>query len=344
VIDSSIPKPIVTQVLSPLGVVAAHPTSPGMSGASVYQCRRNAGDSLALKCWPIGTRRARIEEVHRVLRWSSQHGCSVVPELYSLPTADRSQTLYTHDDRHWDVMQWMPGEASGADASLDQIRSGAAAIAQFHESVRGLGVQHQPPPAVTARLRRLSELDTLVPELIAIAGRSLPDGELGWAMTEAARVVRSKWGGARSQIARSLHQYAAQNAPTQYVLRDIHRGHLLFTDQDPIGLIDFDSVRIDTPATDLARWVGSFLVGRQEVEIVWNAALAGFRDVYSLNGRSRIAIDRRLAVEICFATTWISLVNWLDWILCQQRSFPPGPALVASRVHELTRMADHCES
>ena len=128
--------------------------------------------------------------------------------------------------------------------------------------------------------------------------------------------------------------------PTQYVLRDVHRDHVLFTDQKPTGLIDFDAIRVDTPSTDLARWVGSFLDGRKETEMLWETALAGFYDVYSLNGKSKVAIDHRLAKDICFSTTWISLVNWLDWLLCQQRSFPPGPEFVAARVRELIRLAD----
>ena len=342
--DSSVPSTIVDQVLRPLGVVAAESMAPGMSGARVYQCRCSSGESLALKCWPAGTKRERVDEIHRVIRHARAAGCQLVPELISLPHTGRQASVVTSGGRHWDLIQWMPGTACEADATLEQIRNGAAAIAQFHHSVRALGVQHQPPPAVAARLRRLRELEDLVPRLLAAADTISGQDELPRSLKAAAGVVRSKWVGARARIARSLQQYANTPVPTHYVLRDIHRGHLLFADQIPSGLIDFDAVRIDTPAADLARWVGSFLVGRQANAPVWDAAMAGFHDVYSLNGESIIAIDPDFAAEIYFATTWISLVNWLDWILCQQRSFPPGPAAVSARICELTSVADHCES
>jgi Ser/Thr protein kinase RdoA (MazF antagonist) len=340
VIDATIPDAIVDAVLAPLGVVAARRMPPGMSGACVYQCHQPSGDSVALKRWPSGTRRVRVEEVHQVIQRASDDGCGIVPRLYAVPSANRPETVFTYQKAHWDIMEWVKGEAAAVDASLDHIQQGAAAIARFHASVHSLGVQFQSPPAVVARLRRLNELDALIPQLLEIARQQFSENELNRAISDAARMVQANWGEVRSQIARSLSQYADQHVPTQYVLRDVHREHVLFTDQNPTGLIDFDAVRVDTPATDLARWVGSFLDGRKEADMLWNAAMAGFCDVYSLNGGSTAAMDGRLAKEIHFASTWISLVNWLDWILFQHRSFPPGPKIVALRVRELIRLAD----
>ena len=149
------------------------------------------------------------------------------------------------------------------------------------------------------------------------------------------------WDGVRSRITRSLSQYANQNVRIQYVLRDIHREHILFSDHEPSGLIDFDAVRMDTSATDLARWVGSFsvLAGKSsdlEIEKVWDAALAGFHDQNSLISGPQTEFNVAMARDLCFATTWISLGNWLVWLLCQQRAFPPGPKVVAARIRELT--------
>ncbi len=132
--------------------------------------------------------------------------------------------------------------------------------------------------------------------------------------------------------------------PIQYVLRDIHRDHILFTDREPTGLIDFDAVRMDTPATDLARWVGSFHVppgksGDREIEKVWEAALAGFRDENSLKSCPQRDLNVGLARDLCFATTWISLANWLVWVLCQQRAFPAGQNAVARRIGDLVHAA-----
>ncbi len=352
----SIPKAVAQSVLSQLGVVSARPIPPGMSGASVFQCQLASGDLLALKCWPDGTGLARIKEVHQVMQRSKNSGCELVPTIHAVArgTEGRPETVFSHQQNHWDLTQWMPGEpASGmvvsAQPQLDQVRRGAAVIARFQASVCSLGVQHQPPPAVLARLKRLCELESLVPQALDLAAqltspRELPPelqgAELQGAVHDACRLVQWKWNEVRSRIARSLSQYANQNVQIQYVLRDIHREHILFTDHEPTGLIDFDAVRMDTSATDLARWVGSFSVaaGKSsdlEIEKVWDAALAGFYDQNSLiSGQTEFNVA--MARDLCFATTWISLGNWLVWLLCQQRAFLPGPKVVAARIRELT--------
>ena len=61
-------------------------------------------------------------------------------------------------EKYWEMIEWMPGTPAGVDASLDQIRSGAEAIARFHACAAGLGVLLQVAPAVISRLRRLDEL------------------------------------------------------------------------------------------------------------------------------------------------------------------------------------------
>jgi homoserine kinase type II len=325
-----------------------------MSGASVFQCQLASGDVLALKCWPEQTGLARIKQVHQVMQRSKNNGCELVPtiQIVAPGTKNRSQTVFSHQQNHWDLTQWMPGEpaagVASAQVTLDQVRSGAALIARFHASVRGLAVQHQPPPAVLARLKRLGELERLVPQALDLAAQLTSQQlspELQGAVHDACRLVQWNWNDVSSRIARSLSQYADQKVPIQYVLRDIHREHILFTDHKPTGLIDFDAVRMDTSATDLARWVGSFSVqtGRssdREIENLWDAAVAGFHDQNSLkNGIQTEELNVPMARDLCFATTWISLANWLVWLLCQQRAFPPGPRVVASRIRKLTASA-----
>ncbi len=331
-----IPASIVRGVLEPQAVVAVQAMPAGMSGASVFQCRLDSGELRVLKRWPDGTRRSRVEEVHRVVRHAKANGFSLVPALH--PIAGPGQACLTHRQSHWELAQWMPGQAASRDATLDLVRLGASAIAQFHASVQDLGGQFQPAPAIQSRLKRLDHLATLVPA--ALSTDPIPcDPGLARPIQQATKLLRWKWDEVRDQIARSLSQYADRNVFTQYVLRDIHREHVLFTGQQSTGMIDFDAIRIDTPATDLARWVGSFQAGREDSDALWEAALAGFHDQNTFYQRPVSEIDPRMARDLCYATTWISVANWLVWLVVQRRRFPAGPQAVAARIHELVAVA-----
>jgi Ser/Thr protein kinase RdoA (MazF antagonist) len=333
VIHSDLPQVIVNGVLAPMGVVAAEAMPPGMSGARIFQCRLASGDLWALKRWPAGTTQTRVDEVHTVIHQSRSNRFVLVPTLHEI--ANSRRTCFTHEHQHWDMMQWMPGTAATADAGLDQIRAGAEAIALFHASVRGLGVRHQVAPAVTSRLRRMDELAPHIRTALERSGKPQLAPELGESIQAASRLIRWKWDEAQGKIARSLRQYANRNVHTQYVLRDVHREHILFAGGQPTGMIDFDAVRVDSPATDLARWVGSFLGGHKDSESVWDAALAGFYAGNALNYRTEMEFDPNMAKDLCFATIWISVANWLVWLLCERRTFPPGPKQVAARIREL---------
>jgi Ser/Thr protein kinase RdoA (MazF antagonist) len=335
VIDPQIPA-AVARSMSSIGIASARPATPGLSGARVYQCQLPSGQLLALKVWPPGTPRDRVEEVHRVLLHSRAGGCLLVPQLCQWPRdgRDREGTILTDaSDEHWDLMHWMPG--SPAIAELDQIRSGAAAIAQFHASIRALDFRVQRPPAAISRLQRLQELQPWVPATLRLAASRKPAAELGEAVQLACQLIQWKWNEVALRITRSLTPYADRQLATQYVLRDVHREHLLFSDQRVTGLIDFDAVRVDTPMTDLARWAGSFLAGNHPAARVWEAALAGFRQEETLIRSAATECDPHLARELCLATLWISVMNWLVWILVEQRSFPLGPQTIATRLREL---------
>lgn len=236
-------------------------------------------------------------------------------------------------------MTWMPGTAATDDAMLDVVRKGAAAIARFHACVRDLGTRQQRAPAILSRLQRLDELTPLIQSKSQWIGRPVVDSVLAQAIHDAVRLVEWKWDEVRCRIDRSLSHYADRKVHTQYVLRDVHREHILFSDGEPTGLIDFDAIRVDTPSTDLARWVAGFLGGPMDCDSVWDAALTGIRQENLLKTGHVPEIDPGMAGDLCYATTWISLANWLVWVLKEQRQFPPGPQAVAARIRNLTRAA-----
>jgi len=332
VIDPRLPPSLATLLGLRFEIESAVAILPGMSGASVYCCLARDGKRYALKQWPTSTSRDRIADVHRVLQFARDQGCSLLPKSFPLDAA-AIETVWGQDD-FWELAQWMPGTPAPADAALEIVATGAGAMAQFHRAAAPLGVKVQPPPAVLARLKRLAQLQTQLPAALRTDPGQLGSPPLVHAISQAQTMLRQNWGSISGQIDRVLRRHAAQAVPTQYVLRDIHREHLLFESYQPAGLIDFDAVRIDTPAADLARWTGSFMAGRLDGNSLWEAVLAGFlKESPSYN---EVEAERliRLASDLHFATAWLRLANWVVWLVAEHRRFPPGEQAIVSRILE----------
>ena len=281
-IDGRVPSLVQRRLLRPYGILSAELLRPGLSGALIFRCRDGAGRLYALRRWPAGTRARRLAEIHHVVTVARQQGCHLVPRLF---VAEPLDTANAHappgenwqaesDGYRWDLSDWMPGNPLKIDATSEQIGLGCAAIASFHRAVEGLGERRGCPPAVIARIRRSSELNRQLPTLLRATASMgshlvLPQGnpELASAIGAALQLLRVHWTRVHAEIIRSMASYENIAVPVQYVLRDVHNEHLLFrSDQKtqlpettgPTGLIDFDAIRMDTPMTDLARWVGSF--------------------------------------------------------------------------------------
>ncbi|MFK8112187.1 MAG: phosphotransferase enzyme family protein [Rubripirellula sp.] len=332
-IDPRIPRAIVRDALHPLGVVSAKAVPQGLSGAQIFRCEMPSGVQAALKCAAPGTKRRRLEEVQRVVFFAKGMGCRLVPTIYRV--GDRS--VWADGQSIWELLEWMPGVPLPAEPSsnrLEHVHRGAAAIADFHRSVRDLGSQRVPPPAVAARLKRIEVLDQRLPNAIRDA-MHVP------ALAEASRTIQANWEGVRLKMIRSLGQYADQPTEIQYVLRDVHREHILFTDDNPTGLIDFDAVRMDTPITDLARWAGSLSWGEtpESQDSLWEAAMAGFFSHSPFKNDSEQCSISQMARALAYATQWISLANWLVWIVLERREFPGGFATAATRIEELLHLS-----
>ncbi len=336
-IDQRVPPAVIAQLLVPRSIASAELIPPGMSGAIVFHCRDRSGSESLLRRWPPDTKRSRIQQIHKVITVARKSGCSIVPLI--LGHDAQGQGLFYDRPWYWELSQWMPGEPLDDDASIDQIRSGAAAIASFHRAVRCLGVTLKPPPAATVRVLRANELDHLLPATLAQHPRSFTTDTpaLSRSIGEACQLLRTDWPEASRRIARSLTRYERVDVETQYVLRDVHRQHVFFQEGTVSGLIDFDAVRVDTPMTDLARWVGSFRQGRAEA--AWEAALAGYCENSPSFNQRQTDHQQVLAQQLCYATTWISLANWVIWVVSERRSFPCGPLTVATRIDELVRFA-----
>lgn len=310
----------------------------GFSGAQVFRCEV-AGNVYALKRWPAATKAARVDEVHEVIRRARRSLC-VIPEL--IPTL-LGQTRLSWDSHHYELSRWMPGSPADDSAEwLQAVERGAAVIAGFHDSTRCWGETDSPPAAVLRRLSRIEELRQRLPQAVARPQASTPT------LARAADWLRLHGLRSLEEAARLLGPWATRLVPTQIVLRDIHRHHILFDQGHPSGLVDFDALGNDTIATDLARWVSGFLspVGPAEMtiglelptarptadEAVWRAAWAGYQQRGPISDQ-----ECDLAKAIAQASWVVQLSNWVVWTQLGERDFSDSWPAVDRRVEEILR-------
>jgi len=344
-IDPDIPQPIVQAVVNRCGIISIRKIASGLSGGVVAHCRATDGRQYALKRWPKSFSRNRIESIHRVLRHAWKEGCEIIalpviftPLTHELPADSVGTVLSTNGDC-WELSHWRPGEPLTTNADLDTIRRGAEAISRFHGCTASLGILHQPPPIIAERLQALTSRRRYFPILTQTSSQPDLPADVAAALRDAANLLHWKWDEACAQIHRSLTEHSGWKLATQYVLRDVHAEHLLFSAEKPTGLIDFDAVRIDTPASDLARWAGSFLPGQHSAEDIWEAVFAGYRGNTEQTDNAAETPTLKLAADLCFAGTWLSLANWLVWLLVERRDFNAPPGILAERIYNLIRVA-----
>ena len=278
----------------------------------MLQCRGES--TFALRRWP-NTPIDRIREVHRVV--SAAQGCELFPNWMKTPDGD--DLVQDSDGFVWDLSQWMSGSPLETHAGLEGIQSGAAAIREAHRHLRVTGTEVGTSPGITARINRIDRIESLVPLAIS-QERSVPP-ELSQVFADAKRVLVG-WHAAAAEIRGQLTKYRSSVFPLQYVLRDIHRQHILFQDGMPSGILDFDAIQVDTPLLDLSRWIADFDLFREDPRAVIDASLAGYGQECVFPARSGGGDERKLLRLLAAATTWIGLANWVIWIALESRQFP----------------------
>ena len=134
------------------------------------------------------------------------------------------------------------------------------------------------------------------------------------------------------QIETALRSAATIALPLQPSIRDLRADHFLFEGDTLTGIVDFGSLRIESPVGDVARALGSLVGDNTQLR---NTALAAYEAVRPLSENERLVLPTFDHSEVL-----LSAVNWLDWIYCQQRHFD-NPAAVLARVKVLLQRL-HC--
>jgi len=306
----------------------------GLSGAEIFRTSSALG-RFALRCWPAEhPSDERLRSIHRLLGQAWQRGCEFIP----IPVPSLSgETFIEFSDRRWQLEPWMPGEPETCgEPRPERLTAAFHTLARLHEA---LAVENRhkhfygPSPGLAERIRVLE--GCLSGDMHRLRNTFAQETSDIWPAR--AQSYFKLFDRGAPAVYELLRQTASIEYPLQPVVRDVHREHILFTDDQVTGLIDFGAMSVDNPAVDLARLLGSYEidVADQRAELL--------RD-YS----PHLLPEERLAVEAFDRSgALLSPFRWLWWLFVERRSFR-DPAAVARRfdvlLQRLTRLVDDAHS
>lgn len=123
-----------------------------------------------------------------------------------------------------------------------------------------------------------------------------------------------------------MHSAASLSTELFPVIRDLWHDHVLFTGDEVTGIIDFGALRVDTPACDLARLLGSLVENDRDR---WRLGLAAYEEIRPLSPQEHLLIP--LLDE---SQALLSGLYWLEWLCLERRAFP-DLATIESRLEKI---------
>ncbi len=134
-----------------------------------------------------------------------------------------------------------------------------------------------------------------------------------------------------TDVPRLLDPWLAREVPVQPCVCDLWHDHVLFTQDQVTGIIDFGSVKVDHISVDLARLLGS-LVGDDAA--MWQIGLSSYQAVRPLSP-DEIALARVLnRTGVIIAAT-----HWLRWLYRDGRVYDSSAAVTARLLFLLRRLS-----
>lgn len=304
----------------------------GFSGAAVVRATAVSGArDLVLKPFPE-TARPHVEWVHGLVRHLRARGCDMVPEVLETTAGGTIE-----DDGRgslWEAVQFVPGTATDR-PSKEQAAAAVQALARIHLAAAEWPLAPMTVGPAAAVIRRGEQAAHLLAHPWRVPRRTDADATaLGVAM--ASRLERAIATAGVSELAAALRCIVglrSPRVPCHAVLRDVWSGHVLFARDRPSlvsGIVDVHAASIDTPATDVARLIGSWCRDADvPPDVAWADALSAYERVRPLASAERLLIPWLDA-----SGTILGLDNWFRWVLVEGRQFTD----VAQVVRRVDRM------
>lgn len=327
--------------------------SEGFSGAIVLRVVVQDGTSpqseYCLRGWPPDSlTRERLLGLHRLLEHIHKCGVTQVP----VPLRSRfGTTLYGEASQFWQLEPWLPGTANfSADPNDTRLQNAMTVLAQWHNAAARFEPRESEAawfksfaaansPTVADRLDRIerfreqdaSKLKQLLPQITSLPAWDAEFDEL----IDLSHRILDRFSVSAERVAEDLSSYRNRRFRLHPCLRDVWHDHVLFVGDHVTGLIDPSAARSETPATDLARLLGSLLGDDRER---WEFAIAAYRSVRPLSDR-----EAALAQVLDQSTVLLSGMTWLERLFVERLNYS-NPSRVLERLRQIGLRLDRLAS
>ncbi len=315
-LDFNIPVKFAEQTLSQFAIKSTKPIAGGLSGARVWKCESSLHGPLCLRQWsathPTET---RLQFIHDAVDMAGVR-LSFVPKILR----DHSgKSFWMVGDCLWEVTQWMPGQANYMrQPSSAKLESAIGALADLHGVWFDFLHEQNFSPSTKQRIEMLTDwLGTL--DLVEQVGASVRGPVEAAACMSTVRMLHSRG----PQMLEELRRANGVSVSLQPVLRDIWSDHLLFEGERVSGIIDFGTVRMDEPAADLARMLGSLHPFESEVRL---AAVEAYN-----RKRLQHAVDPERVELLDRSGTLLTALQWMRWLVLERKKFNADSASLFDR-------------
>jgi homoserine kinase type II len=279
----------------------------GFSGVRLWRIEAGAG-VLCLRAWPPHETLPRVHYRHALTARARSHGLHFVPAV--LPALD-GDTAVGHAGRWWEVEEWLPGRADYHEyPSRPRLEEACRALAHLHGAWEKLAESAPAPcPAVARRLECLREWR----ELLRTGWHPLTAADRSDPLRPLAERAWRLLGRRADAVPGRLRPWAARPCRLQPCLCDLWHDHLLYEGERLTGLVDYGAVKVDHPAVDLARLLGSLVA---DDAAGWSAGLRAYREV-----RPLAEDEAELARALDETGAVLGVANWLRWLYEERREF-----------------------
>ncbi len=315
-LDTNIPVKFAEQTLSQFAIQSTKPIAGGLSGARVWRCQSSLFGPLCLRQWSAThPTPLRLQFIHNALKCAAER-LAFIPKIYS----DHSgASFWLVGECLWEVTQWMPGQANYIrQPSREKLESAIGSLADLHGVWFDFLHEQTISPSTRQRIEMLSEWLGIRDLVEQVGAHVRGPGEAAACMSTV-RMLHSRG----PRLLEELQRAHADIVSLHPVLRDIWSDHLLFEGERVSGFIDFGTVRMDEPAADLARMLGSLHPFEFDVRM---------EAIEAYNRRqAEPAVDPERVELLDRSGTLLTALQWMRWLILDRKKFNVDTASLFER-------------